>query len=140
MPSKHYVYFSRLDGISNNVYKGEPIMTRTILIAILILAAHPTQAAPRERHVPVWTLAPTAMAWKDANEYCRSVGAHLPSLDELNELDNTADMMQLARLQIGGSIWSSGIAGRGTHYIVAPMQNTMMPWDDIGRNSTACVK
>jgi hypothetical protein len=57
------------------------------------------------------------------------VGARLPSLGELNELDNTADMMRLARLQIGGSIWSSAIAGRGEHYIVAPIQNTMMPWN-----------
>lgn len=115
-------------------------MTRTILIAILILAALPAQAAPRERHEPVWTLAPTAMAWKDANEYCRRVGAHLPSLYELNELDNTADLMYLARLQMGGSIWSSAIAGHGEHYIVAPIQNTMMPWNDVGINPTVCVK
>jgi hypothetical protein len=102
-----------------------------------LFGRHAAPAIPAE---PIWTLAPTAMVWQDANEYCRSVGAHLPSLDELREFHVNSTLQEQARIQWNGPVWSSYSETRGVHFMVAPLQNTMIECGDIGRVSTACVR
>lgn len=86
----------------------------------------------------VWIPATAAMTWRDARAYCARHEARLPTLDDFFELYNTGTLAEQSR--VGSPIWSAGASGRGTHYVVAPVQGTKMPWADDGLNYVSCVR